>query len=166
MATKNEQIAAVLDRYIDEVNPDPVSLDEVVDWVLRNGLYRPEPQDIRKMCREALAAGARAQKRFDGKRWYRAKHAVRTNIGGVQLNLWADIDKNASRSFMEKSLGQRRRGVVNDCFNMKMDADHYNETNPTQLPLNFVYDFTEDISELEAAMNADRKKGNSSKDVA
>ena len=87
-------------------------------------------------------------------------------LGGVQLNLWADIDKNASRSFMEKSLGQRRRGVVNDCFNMKMDADHYNETNPTQLPLNFVYDFTEDISELEAAMNADRKKGNSSKDVA
>ncbi|MBN9223042.1 MAG: hypothetical protein J0I79_34380, partial [Mesorhizobium sp.] len=98
MATKNELMADALDRYLDEVNPDPVSLDEVADWALREGLYRPEPQDVRRMCREALAAGARAQKRFDGKRWYRAKHSIKTNIGGVQLNLWADIDKNASRS--------------------------------------------------------------------
>lgn len=159
MATKNEQAAAIIDRYIEEVNPNPVSMDEITDWALRNNLYRPEPQDVRKMCREALAAGARAQKRFDGKRWYRAKHTIRTNIGGVQLNLWADIDKNASRSFMEKSLGQRRRAVVDDCFNMKMDADHFNDANPDKPPIQLIFDLTDDVLELEAAMKADQKDG-------
>lgn len=151
MATRNEMMAEVLDRYIDEINPDPVSLDEVADWVLREGLFAPAPQDLQKMCREALAAGARSQKRWDGKRWYRAKHSVKTNIGGVQLNLWADIDRNASRSFMGKSIGQRRRGVVNDCFQMKMDVDHYNERNSRQEKIPLILDFTDDVAEREAS---------------
>lgn len=150
MATKNEQAADILDRYLDEVNDQPVSLDEVADWALRNRLFAPSPQDIRKLCREAIAEGARSQKRFDGKRWYRAKHAVRTNVGGVQLSLWADIDKNASRSFMEKSLAQRRQSVVDDCFQMKMDADHYSEANPSLPPLQLILDFTDDVAEREA----------------
>lgn len=150
MATKREQGADILDRYLSEVNGNPVSLDEVADWALREGLYRPEPQDVKKMCRDAIADGARAQKRFDGKRWYRAKHAVIQNIGGVQIPLWADIDKNASPSFMSKSIAQRRQGVVNNCFQMKMDVDHFNEANPAgQIPL--ILDFTDDVAEREAA---------------
>lgn len=154
MATKREQGADILDRYLSEVNGDPVSLDEVADWALREGLYRPEPQDVKKMCRDAIADGARAQRRFDGKRWYRAKHAVTTNIGGVQLTLWADIDKNASPSFMAKSIGLRRRSVVNDCYQMKMDVDHYNETNAAA-QIQLVLDFTDDVAEREAAVKYD-----------
>lgn len=150
MATKREQGADILDRYMSEINADPVSLDEVADWALREGLYRPAPLDVRKMCRDAIADGARAQKRFDGKRWYRAKHAVTSNIGGVQLTLWADIDKNASHSFMAKSIGLRRRSVVNDCFQMKMDVDHFNETNPLA-GIQLILDFTDDVAEREAA---------------
>lgn len=116
MATRDEQSVDILDRYSDEVNDSPVSMDEVAEWALKEGLFRPAPQDIRKLCRDALARGARSQKRFDGKRWYRAKHSIRANVGGVQLNLWADIDKNASHGFMTKSIGQRRRGVVDDCI--------------------------------------------------
>lgn len=155
MATRNDIMAEVLDRYLNEVNSDPFSLDEVSDWALRQGLFVPPPQDVHKMCREALAAAARSQKRWDGKRWYRAKHSVRTNIGGVQLSLWADIDRNASRSFMEKSIAQRRRGVVDDCFQMKMDVDHYNEKNSHQPNIQLIIDFTEDIDEREAS---ERKK--------
>ncbi|WP_119390519.1 hypothetical protein [Taklimakanibacter lacteus] len=154
MVTKNDRMAEILDRYIDEVNPEPVSFDEVADWVLSKGLYAPEPRDVRRMCKEALAAGARAQKRFDGKRWYRAKHSVTTNIGGVQLSIWADIDKNASRTFMEKSLSQRRRGIVNDCYQMKMDIDHFNETRLEE-PLPLFLDFTDDVLELEAAKRSE-----------
>lgn len=155
MATKKEQGAGMLDRYLDEINPDPVSLDEVADWAVREGLFAPGPIDIRKLCRDVIAEGARAQKRFDGKRWYRAKHAIKTNIGGVQLSLWADIDRNASRSFMEKSIAQRRRSVVDDCFQMKMDVDHYNEANFTLQPLQVVLDFSEDVAERDAAQRFD-----------
>src|SRR5690242_1944421 len=121
MATRKEQGAALFDRYLEEVTDEPVSLDEVAEWALTNNLFKPDPIDIRKVCRELIAEGARAQKRFDGIRWYRAKHSVRTNVGGVQLNLWADIDKNASHSFMSKSIAQRRRSIADDCFSMKMD---------------------------------------------
>ena len=151
MSTKKDQSAEIIDRYLDEVNGEPVCLDEVADWALRQGLYQPEFKDLRRMCRDALAEGARSQKRFDGKRWYRAKHSVRTNIGGVQLSLWADIDKNASHGFMEKSIGLRRRSIVDDCFQMKMDADHFNEANPKFEPIQPVLDFSEDVAEREAA---------------
>jgi hypothetical protein len=150
MATIREQGAGLLDRYLDEVNGNPVSLDEVADWALREGLYRPAPQDIRKLCREAIADGARSQKRFDGKRWYRAKHAVSSNVGGVQMTLWADIDKNASPAFMAKSIAIRRRSVVNDCYQMKMDVDHFNEMNPAA-GIQLILDFTEDVAEREAS---------------
>ncbi len=154
MATKREQGADILDRYLSEVNSDPVSLDEVADWALTNGLYRPEPRDVRKMCREAIADGARAQKRFDGKRWYRAKHAVTQNIGGVQIPLWADIDFNASPSFMRKSIAQRRKGVVDNCFQMKMDVDHFNEKDPSE-QIQLILDFRDDVAEREVAERLD-----------
>ncbi|MBS0334014.1 MAG: hypothetical protein JSS35_14700 [Proteobacteria bacterium] len=144
-----------MDRYLEEVTDDPVSLDEVADWALANGLFVPRPQDLRKVCRDAIAEGARSQKRFDGKRWYRAKHAVRTNLGGVQLNLWADIDRNASHSFMSKSISQRRRAIADDCYSMKMDADHYNEAHPEEPPIQPVLDFGEDVAEREAAEMAE-----------
>lgn len=151
MASYNDQMVSIMDRYIAEVDPEPTSLDEVVDWALREGLYRPAPRDVRKVFKEALADSLRQEKRFDGKRWYRAKHSVRTSVGGVQLSLWADIDKNASLSFMEKSVGQRRRGMVNDAFQLKMDVDHYNEVNPEQRPIPLVLDLTDDVAEMEAA---------------
>lgn len=157
MATRNEQSADILDRYLSEVNPEPVSLDEVAEWALGEGLFSPEPRDLKKICRDAIAQGARAQKRFDGKRWYRAKHSLRTNVGGVQLSLWADIDKNASHGFMEKSIGQRRRSIVDDCFQMKMDADHFNEANPEFEPIQPVLDFSEDVDEREALIDSDDK---------
>jgi hypothetical protein len=90
MADKHIQLTNILDRYIEEVDSEPTALDDVVDWALTLGLFRPEPRDIRKIFKEALAESLRQEKRFDGKRWYRAKRSVRTNIGGVQLNLWAD----------------------------------------------------------------------------
>lgn len=159
MATRKEQGADILDRYLDEVNDEPVSLDEVAEWALDKGLFRPGPVDLTKMCRDLIAEGARSQKRFDGKRWYRAKHSLRSNVGGVQLNLWADIDKNASHSFMSKSIGQRRKSIADDCFSMKMDADHYSEAHPDEPPIQPVLDFTEDVAEREAWERDKRKRG-------
>jgi hypothetical protein len=163
MSNRKEQSAAIIDRYMAQVNSEPVGLEEVADWALREGLFSPGPQDVRRLCRDALAEGARAQKRFDGKRWYRAKHAVRQNIGGVQMSLWADIDKNASRTFMEKSIGQRRRSIVDDCFQLKMDADHFNEANSEFVPIQTIFDFSQDIAEREAFDRESHIDGSSTK---
>jgi hypothetical protein len=150
MANRSIQLTTILDRYIDEVDSEPTALDDVVDWALTQGLYKPEPRDIRKVFKEALAESLRQEKRFDGKRWYRAKRSVRSNIGGVQLNLWADVDKNASLGFMERSIGQSRRAMVDDAYQLKMVVDHYNEANPDQKQIQLILDLTEDVAEMEA----------------
>lgn len=147
---------AIFDRYTEEVDSSPVSLDNVAAWAIEQGLYRPQPRDVVKLCREALAESLRQEKRIDAQgRKYRAKHSVRTNIGGVQLSLWADID-NAPRSFMEKSFSQRRKAIADDCFQVKQDVDHFNDENPTELPIQIVLDFTDDVAEMEAAARHDK----------
>lgn len=147
---------AIFDRYTEEVDSSTVSLDNVAAWAIEQGLYRPQPRDVVKLCREALAESLRQEKRIDAQgRKYRAKHSVRTNIGGVQLSLWADID-NAPRSFMEKSFSQRRKAIADDCFQVKQDVDHFNDENPTELPIQIVLDFTDDVAEMEAAARHDR----------
>lgn len=159
MAKFSEQMQAIFDRYTEEVDPSPVSLDSVAAWAIELGLYRPYPRDVVKLCREALAESLRQEKRVDAKgRRYRAKHSVRTNIGGVQLSLWADID-NAPRLFMEKSFSQRRKAIADDCFQVKQDVDHFNDENPTELPIQIVLDFTDDVAEMEAAARHDRDDG-------
>ena len=151
MAKFSEQMQAIFDRYTEEVDSSPVSLDNVAAWAIGKGLYRPQPRDVVKLCREALAESLRQEKRIDAKgRRYRAKHSVRTNIGGVQLSLWADID-NAPRSFIEKSFSQRRKAIADDCFQVKQDVDHFNDENPAELPIQIVLDFTDDVAEMEAA---------------
>lgn len=55
---------------------------------------------------------------------------------------------------MEKSVRQRRDGAINDCFQMKMDIDHFNEAYPNQVPLPLFLDFTDDVAEMEARIRA------------
>lgn len=155
MAKYSEQMQAIFERYRVTINPDPVSLDEVAAWAIDNGLFRPAPRAVAKLCRDALADSLRQEKRIDAKgRKYRAKHSVRTWIGGQQLNLWADID-TAPREFMEKSFSQRRQAIVGDCFQVKQDVDHFNDERPGEKSIQVVLDFTEDVAEMEAAQHRD-----------
>jgi hypothetical protein len=155
MATYSEQMQAIFERYGATVNSDPVSLDDVATWAINNGLFRPTPRDVAKLCRDALADSLRQEKRLDAKgRRYRAKHSVRTWIGGQQLSLWADID-TAPREFLEKSFAQRRQSIVNDCFQIKQDVDHFNDERPGEQPIQLIIDFTDDVAEMEAAQHGD-----------
>jgi hypothetical protein len=155
VATFSEQMQAIFDRFTEEVSTDPVSLDEVAAWAIERGLYRPAPRDIVKICRDALADSLRQEKRVDAKgRKYRAKHSIRTWIEGQQLSLWADID-TAPRSFLEKSFGQRRKAIVDDCFQIKQDVDHFNDEHPEEDPIQMIIDFTDDVAEMEAALRQD-----------
>lgn len=151
MAKYGPQMIGIFERYSQEVDSDPTDLVPVAEWAVANGLYHPIPRDVARLCREDLAESLRQHKRVDSKgRKYRAKRSVRQNIGGVQLNLWADAD-TAPRSFMEKSFSQGRKGVVDDMFQLKMDHDHYNDAHADEPPIPLIYDLTDDMAEMEAA---------------
>ena len=64
--------------------------------------------------------------------------------------LWDDI-RTASRRHMRISFQQRRRQIVDDCKQLKMDVDSYNDRNPDETPIQMVFDFTMDLAELAAA---------------
>ncbi|MFT9331918.1 MAG: hypothetical protein ABF533_07830 [Acetobacter persici] len=160
MAKYSEQMQAIFERYRATVSSDPVSLDEVAAWALNEGLFRPSPRDVAKLCRDALADSLRQEKRIDAKgRKYRAKHSVRTWIKGQQLSLWADID-NAPRDFMKKSFAQRRQSIVGDCFQIKQDVDHFNDERQDEEPIQIILDFTEDVAEMEATQHPDQDDEN------
>lgn len=155
MANFTEQMQGIFQAYVDEIGHEPVALDLVAEWAVGKGLYHPAPKSVVKLCREALADSLRQEKRLDAAgRWYRSKHPVRTSAGGVQLTLWADID-TAPRIHMEQSFAQRRRSIVDDCFQVKQDVDHFNEYRAGERPIQMILDFSEDVAELEAARDAE-----------
>ncbi len=158
MANMKEQMQKIFDDYTREVGHEPVSLDVVAEWAVMKGRFQPTPKSVVKMCRESLANSLRQEKRLDDHGlWYRAKHPVRKSVGGVQLTLWADID-TAPRVHMEQSFAQRRRSIVDDCFQAKQDVDHYNAYRSGDRPIQMILDFSEDVAELEAIREEEQEK--------
>lgn len=150
MATYTEKMQKIWREYEEAGNSTPATAREVARWAINRGLWKPQPASIEKRCAEDLARAAREEYRTDkyGRR-YRARHSARIEKNGRQLSFWADIDK-AHRGHMELAFSQRRRQIVGDCHQLKIDVDHYNDSNPSGLPIQMVFDFTEDLEEIEA----------------
>lgn len=149
---------SIFDRYLAQREGEPVSLDAVAEWAVSERLFFPEPRSVVKLCRDALAESLRSQKRVDEDgREYRAMISVRENVGGAQLTLWADLD-TAPKSFVKKAFAQRRRSIVDDCYQVKQAVDHYNVTRAAGDNIQMVLNFEEDVAELEATRDQDSKR--------
>jgi len=92
----------------------------------------------------------------------RVKHAARLTVGPSQKTFWADI-RNAPREHMSLAFQQRRKQIVGDCRQLKRDVDFYNQHQPEQAPIQMLFDFAEDLEELEAAELADKEQHNPKK---
>ena len=55
---------------------------------------------------------------------------------------------------MQIAFQQRRQQIVGDCRQLKADVDGYNENYNDALRVQIVFDFTEDVEELEALCTA------------
>jgi hypothetical protein len=134
-------------QYQADVSPDPADLREVAAWAIREGLWKPRPSDVHARFAEDMAEALRDDYRTDkSNRRYRVNHAVRVWRDGKQLSFWADID-SAPRAHMEKAFAQRRRQVVDDCHQLRLDVDHFNSAHPDEEQLQLVLDFEDDVRE-------------------
>ena len=52
------------------------------------------------------------------------------------------------RAHVEKAVGQRRKQIVGDCWQLQMDRDHYNSEHPAEEPIQLILDFTDDVEEM------------------
>lgn len=138
-------------QYENEVAPgEVVDLDAMYAWVRKNNLWEPQPSDVRRRFKSEMGDALRQEYRTNEQgRSYRANHAVREydNDKKRQRTLWADIDSSASLSHMKKSTGQRRKQIVGDCVQLRVDVDHYNDINPEQEQIPLILDFYDDVEE-------------------
>lgn len=151
MTGYSNAVKSYINRYKKEVRDDGlIDAHELASWAYRNGLHKPNVKTIIDNIAADIAQVFREEYRTDRfGRSYRAKHAATTKKRDKNLSLWADMDDpNAPHEHFVKSFGQRRRQIVGDCFQMKTDADVYNDTRNPLEPIQVVLDFTLDVEEL------------------
>jgi hypothetical protein len=150
MATYSEQLQQIANRYMQETGTTAVTAREIGAWAIQKGLWAPQPAALIRQCAEELSRAMREEYVTDPQgRRVRAKHVATVDRAGEQMPLWADI-RTASREHMGIAFQQRRQQIVGDCKQLKADVDSYNENYNSGEAIQTVFDFTEDIEELEA----------------
>ena len=148
MATLIKQLQDVVNAYISSGEPWPASTLQIARWAVRTGRYHPQPSAVINQCADQLGRAMREEHIRDPQgRIVRAKHVAKVRQNGEQVALWADI-RTASREHMEIAFQQRRRQIVGDCRQLKIDVDSYNQNANTGKPIQMVFDFTVDLKEL------------------
>jgi hypothetical protein len=147
-----ERRQEIVMRYREAGQKWPATSLEIADWALRAGQWKPTQQALRKQLAELLSDAMREDYITDPQgRRVRAKHAATVDVGGKQQVLWADIrDKSStSRKHMEIAFQNRRQQIVSDCRQLKTDVDSYNDNWNSGESIQMVFDFTDDLIELE-----------------
>lgn len=117
---------------------------------MREKLWQSHPSSVVSQCAEALSNAMRDEHIIDPQgRIVRAKHAARIK----QEVLWADI-RTAPRHHMEVAFKQRRRAILGDCRQLNLDVDSFNENRAPHNPIQLIFDFTNDLLELDALEKA------------
>lgn len=130
----------------------PATTAEMANWAVRNG-WKPTPIEIERHLAEQLSQAMREEYLRDPQgRKVRAKHAAHIEQGV----LWLDIrDKRPdTRGLLEIAFQNRRQQIVGDCRQLKVDIDSYNENWNNAEPIQYLFDFTDDLAEIELAESA------------
>lgn len=148
--TYGEQLRRIVALYQNAGLAWPASAKEIAAWAIREKHWAPHPDSLVNQCATQLADAMREEYIVDPQgRSVRAKHAARITRDGQQSVLWADI-RTAGRRHMEVAFQQRRQQIVGDCRQLKTDVDSYNDNATPAKPIQMVFDFTQDLAELEA----------------
>ena len=145
----HERLQGVFHRFSREQSRQPVTLHEVVEWAVAQKLLTLHRVDPLAQLVDDMGKALREEYRTDkyGRR-YRLNHAVQVfGKGGEQYSLWADM-RFASRTHMEKAFAQRRKQIVGDCVQLKIDIDVYNDGHPHEEPIQLVLNFEDDVAEM------------------
>ena len=145
-----EMMQQIADDYFAETGDWRATTSEMADWALSHGVWEPPAFLAKRILSRDLSRAMRGEYLRDGRgNSVRTKHAARIRVGSEQQTFWADI-RNAPRDHMELAFQQRRRQIVGDCRQLKLDADFYNSEHPKQEVIQMIFNFEEDLEEIEA----------------
>lgn len=152
MSAYSNSVKSYIDRFREEVRDDGlIDTHEVAEWAYARGLHKPNIKTVIDAIAADISQVFREEYRTSGDgRRYRAKHATMKKSGAKTLALWADLDDPvAPHSHFVESFGQRRQQIVGDCYQLKTDADIYNDHRKPKEPVQVLLDFGIDVEELE-----------------
>jgi hypothetical protein len=145
-----KQMQRIVNRYIDAGQKWPATAQQIAKWAVAHKLWVPQPSTVVAQCADHLARAMREEYITDPQgRAVRAKHAARVEENGEQTTLWADI-RTAPRKHMELAFRQRRGQILGECKQLKSDVDSYNQNASLGRPIPMIFDFTDDLAEMEA----------------
>ena len=152
--SKRERLQELVEQYRDEEHVDSVTLEEAAAWIIRQKHWQPRIRKQMDILKDELRHALREEYITDPQgRRVRRKHAQKTyrildDGKRKQSVFWHDIE-TATRPQMQAAAQQRRQGVVMDCKQLKQDVDSYNENYNKSVPIKLLWDFTDDLADLE-----------------
>jgi hypothetical protein len=148
-----KQMQQVVREYRISGEKWPASPKMIAAWAIQNGRWRANPAAEIALCAREVSRAMREEYTTDSKgRRVRLKHPVVEHRDGEQIVLWDDI-RTAPASHMRMSFQQRRNQIVGDCRQLQVDAATYNDLHADQPSIQIVFDFRQDLAELEAIRN-------------
>jgi hypothetical protein len=149
MSTLKKQFQRIAHEYMRQHHVDYIDLHEVAEWAIRTNRWEPQKSALIRQCKELLGSALREEYFTDSQgRRVRAMHVIVKDRNGKQTSIWGDM-RTADRNHMALSFQQRRRQIVGDCRQLKMDIDSFNENYNKGSWIQTSFDFTHDLEEDE-----------------
>ena len=113
----------------------------------------PTPPSQIDMLAKKFARAIREEERIDKVTGepYRANHSFDEMQGDEKVFRWLDIDDDAPRAKMHKSVYNRREQMIGDGLQLVRDADHWNRIHHEEEPIQPSLDFGDEIDWRRAA---------------
>lgn len=149
MISHNKFMQNLVEGYRAAGKQWPARSKDIAIWAIKEGLWEFSESNAIKKCAEDISRAMREEYDTDSKgRRVRQKHPVKKTVDGKQKTFWDDIN-TAPHEHMLLAFQQRRRSIVADCLHLKTDVDSYNDQDRTESPIQMIFDFTNDLEELD-----------------
>jgi DNA-binding transcriptional regulator PaaX len=144
-----EQNQKIVTRYREAGQPWPASSVDIARWAIAKKLWDIHPAKIVRQCADQIAEALRQEYITDPQgRRVRVKHVAPYPVEGQTTFKWDDM-RSATHLHMQTAFAYKRQLIVSDCWQLKMEIDSYNENYNKAEPIQSVFDFIDDLAELE-----------------
>ena len=151
-----EQNQKIVARYRESGQPWPASAIDIARWAIGKKLWEVHPSRIVRQCADQIADAMRQEYITDPQgRRIRVKHVAPYDEKGQMSLKWDDM-RTAPRGHMEMAFAYKRQLIVSDCRQLKLEIDSYNQNYNKGRVIQGIFDFTDDLIELELQVTQDR----------
>ncbi|HMQ03539.1 MAG TPA: hypothetical protein PKD26_06460 [Pyrinomonadaceae bacterium] len=148
MALSTKTLQKIYRHYRDQTGDKFPEMHDVAKFARdRFGVEMPLPPSPLDMLAKKFSRAVREEERIDKETGepYRANHSFDEMRGDEKIFRWLDIDEEAPRDKMHKSIYNRREQMIGDGLQLIRDAEHWNRIHPEEDPIQLSLDFGDEI---------------------